>query len=238
VSNRVSNDSPAAERLSDEPNTRDEPFDAVLKTEDSVVESILRLPEFHEVAADLAERGIDALVDNAVVNEIPVIKTIKGLVRGAVGFHEAWLTKKLLTMFAAFGDVPDEEDVKRWKRRLADDKSTTETGERVLAVIDSVTSIPKAKLVGIAFRAYLDGECQRETFLRTCEMIDSALTEDLVYLLQTWEEGCDDAPCARVVAVGLMTDRSVTMGTEASKPPAPSAEGTALQVATKRHLGL
>jgi hypothetical protein len=78
-------------------------------------------------------------------------------------------------------------------------------------LVDRVTSTNKATLIGRVVRNYLDGECDLRTFLRTAEMIDTALTEDLQLLI---EDELDDDACRRLIAVGLMIDRSSALLSE------------------------
>lgn len=202
--------------------------------EEPLSATVLKLPEVRAVAEGLVEAGIDAFVDNDAVDAIPIVATVKALVRGAVGYREAWLAKKLVAMLFAVGDVTPE-DVERWSKRLQDEAGQRDVGERVLAVVDRVTSVWKAELVGRAFRAYLDGAFERREFLLLAEMLDAALTEDLRYFLEEWSDGLDSASCQRLIAVGLMRDRASRLLLESSQSPSPTDAGVLLrQAATRR----
>jgi len=106
-------------------------------------------------------------------------------------------------------------------------------------VVDRITSAYKATLIGKVFREYLDGRCDCSSFLRTVEMIDSALTEDLLFLANDWVErewadrDADEDVSLRLIAVGLMKDRVNRMALESSQPPAPSAEGFLIRSAVR-----
>lgn len=192
---------------------------------DPLIKSVLRLPELHSVAEGLADVGLDALIDNAAVHAIPVVATVTGLVRGGIGFREAWLSRKLLSMLYGIGEATDE-DVRCWRKRLRSEQGATETGERLLALIDRVTTTWKSQMLGELFRAYLDGRCDRRTFLNTAEMVDAALTEDLRFLVGGWHDGDDEDACGRLTSVGLMADRSSALVVEDSGPPVLSDQGT------------
>lgn len=131
-------------------------------------------------------------------------------------------------MLYGVGDVSDA-DVRNWRARLNDEQRVRETGERVLALVDSVTSTWKASLVGQLFRAYLDGVCSRAKFLTAAEMVSTALTEDLRYLVEEWDEGGDSERCTRLIAVGLMRDRSSALLLESSQAPTTSSTGDLLR---------
>jgi len=202
---------------------------------DSVVESVLRTPELHSLAAEYVEAALDAFVDNALIDVIPIVGTIRGVVQGASSIRDALLAKKLVTMLSAIGEA-SEGDVAKWRERINTDGGR-ETGERVLEVVDRITSAHKATLIGKVFREYLDGRCDRSSFLRTVEMIDSALTEDLLFLANDWVErewvdgDAYEGVSSRLIAVGLMKDRVTRLASESSQPPAPSAEGNLIRSA-------
>ena len=143
---------------------------------DSIIASVLRLPELHAVAEGLVEAGLDSFVDNPAVDAIPIVATLKALVRGGTGYREAWLSKKLISMLYGVGPVSDE-DIGRWRRRLSSEQRTAETGERILALVDRVTTTWKAQVLGELFRAYLDRHCDRRDFLRAAEMVGESLRE-------------------------------------------------------------
>lgn len=191
--------------------------------------TVQRLPEVRRVAEELVEAGIDAFVGNAAIDAIPIVATVKALVRGAAGYHEAWLSKKLVAMLYGVGDV-SEANVVRWTKRLRDDPGLRETGERVLAVVDRATSTWKAELIGRLLRSYLDGGCDRQAFLVTTEMVDAALTEDLRFLIEEWSEGMDSDAAQRLIGVGLMRDQASRLLTEDSEPPIPSHAGQILRL--------
>jgi hypothetical protein len=200
-------------------------------TGESVIASVL-LPDAFDLAAEYAEVGLDAFVDNAALDGIPVVRTVRALAHGVADVREALFVKKLVALIFGVGSHT-ADDVARWRTRLDDEKQATEIGERVLALVDRVATTTKATLIGHALRAYLDGQCDRSTFLRTAEMIDNALSEDLADLLRLSAEDIDEAASNRLIAAGLMEDRSAHMLLESSKPPVASAEGTFLLAATK-----
>lgn len=204
--------------------TRVPPDRAPDDADDPVVASVLRLPEVHEVAAGVLEAGLDAVVDNSALDAIPVVASVRALARGVGAFRDVWLTKKLAALIFGVGEASDR-DVGRWRTRLDGDGGARETGERVLALVDGVTSVWKAELLGRLFRLNLDGECSRADYLTTAEMVHAALTEDLRYLLQDWDDDADSERCRRLIAVGLMEDRSSSLLLESSQPPTTSVPG-------------
>ena len=211
-----------------------------LPSEGRVEHSILRSavqPEAVDLASEVAGYGVDRLVeilaDSDLLDVIPVVKSLRAITRGAVGIREGLLARNLLRFIAGVGAV-STKDAERWRDRLGDD--TGEMGERVLRLVDRASAPAKAVLIGRAFRAYLDAECDRQTFLRTVEMIDRSLTEDLVALVEapSAEADEDSSATARLMSTGLLVSRAHSLVTEESRPPSTSVEGALLQRITPR----
>ena len=208
------------------------------RLDESVVDSVQRTPQIRDLAVDLSELGVDELLERITENEalqaIPVVKSLLAMFRGALSVREAIFTKKLLKFVVGVGDV-SEEDTQRWRRRTNHDPR--DMGERIIVLVDRLSALWKAELMGRVFRLYLDGKCERSSFLRAAEMIDVSLTDDLSYLLHSRDRSSspaeheDDegsATANRLISVGLMTDRSVRLLAESAGPPVPSEEGELL----------
>ena len=196
----------------------------------SLIRTVAEMPDVQDTVSDYAEISVDAFVDSGVLDKIPIIGTMRALARGVAGFREARLLQKLTVMLFALGNVSAAESAD-WSKKLREDEHVEEFGERVIGIVERVESAMKARLVGLMFRAYLDGRCDRNTFLRSIEMIDRALTEDLAYLVEHWADGATGPACDRLVSVGLLADRSISIVTEGSQPPAPSSEGDLIRSA-------
>jgi len=199
----------------------------------SLAETVAKMPELQDLTQAYAELGFDALVDSGIADEIPVVKTVLALTRGAAGLREAWLTKKLIALLLGLGSLTEKEAAS-FREKLQDDDRIEEFGERVIGIVDRVESTAKAKIVGLMLREYLSGRCTRDSYLRSIEMIDRALTEDLAFLIDGWDEGMSEPACDRLMAIGLMTDGSVRLVTESSQPPAPSIEGELIRQSARR----
>jgi hypothetical protein len=131
-------------------------------------------------------------------------------------------------MLRGLGDL-DADEAAKWSEKLQADQAIEDFGERVIGIVDRVESAVKARIVGLMLREYLSGGCDRDAYLRSIEMVDRALTEDLLFLAERWTEDVSDPACERLISVGLMADRSSKLLLESSEPPAPSREGELLR---------
>lgn len=194
--------------------------------------SVLSNDDFRDGLAEYAELSLDQLVNNRILDAVPVVSTIRALAGGVLSIRETMLVRKTAAMLSAALDSMTSKDRERWQKRLATESGLRDTGERLLMIVDSVTSVTKADMVGRAFRHYLDGACDQVSLRRTIEMIAGALTEDLVELVNL--NGGDPATLAddvqaRLTSIGFLVNRSNAIMTSNSRPPATSSVATLLR---------
>jgi hypothetical protein len=198
--------------------------------DDPLLLSVIRLPELHDLVENAAESALDVLVNNDVIDVIPVVGSLRALTRGVVSWRDAHLTRKLIALLQGVGEV-SERDRERWQQRLQDEDGLRDAGERLVALVDRMTSTFKAELVGLLVRRYLDGMISQTTLLRTVEVIDRVLTDDLDSFLRLGPEGVPEEVADRLISVGLMLDRTALMALESSRPPAASPDASELLAA-------
>jgi hypothetical protein len=194
---------------------------------DALVESLWRLPTLQDLGAELTDLGVDVVLDNEIVRELPIVHWLVALSRGVISYREQRFAKKLIRLLFGVGR-PTESDIAQWKQRLTNDRGARETGDVILSVVDNATSAWKAELVGRMWRSYLDGDCDQESFRRIIEMINNALTDDLRYLLEHWDPIASNPVVDRLVAVGLLSSRGMSLLNAGDDPSFASVEGKLL----------
>lgn len=180
--------------------------------DEPLLRSVVRAGEVSSAIDEYLELGLDALIDNELLDALPIVGTVKAGVSALRSIRDRMLMKKL----AAFlqGAMPRSESERvRWLAKIASDRDRRATGERLLMIIERAVSVQKAMYVGWVFRQYLEGRCDAPTFRRSIEMIDNALTEDLEALVSAREARRDDhqavveldlAVASRLGSVGLV----------------------------------
>jgi hypothetical protein len=62
-----------------------------------------------DAASSLAEVGIDALLDDGLLRDIPVVGTLVSLARAGIALRDRFFAKKIARFLLQVGDVPEEE---------------------------------------------------------------------------------------------------------------------------------
>lgn len=137
-----------------------------------------------DAIVDVGEKILDdwskPLLDNELIQEIPIIKTVIGLSKGAVSFKEQLYTRKLMT-FLFETSKASQEDKEKYQQKLdADPEECRKAGETIFNIIDKITNAEKAKMIGQVFRAFMHEEGMTTSQLvYLCEIIDRAHLQDI-----------------------------------------------------------
>ena len=98
---------------------------------------------------DYAEIDIDAFVNNEILKEIPIVKTVVGAVKSGLKIKEIHFTKKILTFLNEFhsGDLSPEKHLAFQKKFESDKKYRAKVLEQIMIVNDNFTQVEKSKII-------------------------------------------------------------------------------------------
>jgi hypothetical protein len=142
--------------------------------EESTEESILQLisaPQNCDAFANLAEAGIDQLLQDGFLRDVPVLGSMIGVIRAAGSFRNLFLVKKLGRFLRSIQSIP-LEDRQRYCETLRDRSERQRHGEALLLLLDRLDDMEKPKLVGKVFRAFVLCEIDDRQFWSLSSAID------------------------------------------------------------------
>jgi hypothetical protein len=150
----------------------------------SLTKTLKGSDDLAEVGRELAEVGVDALVRDGVLRDVPIIGTLAGLCRVGITVRDWLFVKKLAQFLQALGDVPADQRAGMIVQLEADEDCGRKVGEEIVLLLDRLDSITKAVLMGRAFRAYCLGRIDAVMLQRMNHVIDRILERDLRTLPQ------------------------------------------------------
>jgi hypothetical protein len=160
-----------------------------LKPEDSLVASLST--DLGGVGIDLAEIGVDAVLNDGVLKDIPVLSTLVGIYKAGVSIRERQYIKKLILFLSEFKKI-DEDGRKRFvNSELSDEKKREKFGETILALIEKSDDSKKLKIYARIFEQHILDQCSYDDAVRVSLMIERSFYSDLTYLLE-FEDGSFD----------------------------------------------
>jgi hypothetical protein len=178
---------------------------------ESVVVSTIASPDLQDGIADLAEVGLDQLLTDGVLNDVPVVGTLAKAIRTAGRVRDALLVRKLAKFFQALSKVSLDER-QAFYTSLGSESDRRRVGEALLLLLERLDDMAKPELVARVFRALIRREIDRAQFDRMASAIDRIHLSRLPTLLQFYAQpdqqfdtGSEDAEAYQELAfVGLV----------------------------------
>lgn len=151
----------------------------------SLVETITN-PDLKEIGVNLLEVGIDQIIEDGVLKEIPIVNVVVGIWKTGTVIRDYRFLSKLLQFINESAKLSKKQREKIIEH-LEDDKYQKNAGERLIAIIDNLESKSKAKLIGKAIYLFGNAIISREEFWRISFIVEKLPMYD-VYALKTWRE--------------------------------------------------
>ena len=124
-----------------------------IKLGSAVIDSIATEPAI-EIAKEYAEIGIDAVLSESVLKNIPVVNTIVSLGKIGVNIHDRILIKKLLLFLGNLQSISAQKRNDMVQRLESDSSYGRKVGEHVIELLDRIESQLKPQMVAAVFKAY------------------------------------------------------------------------------------
>ena len=153
------------------------------------LEHTLKDSDLQNVTVGLAEVVADSLMEKGIAKEIPIIGTVIGLGKAAMGIKEILFLKKIIYFISELKNI---SATKRHEMIDEIDKSgrfRTKVGEKLLYIIDKCDDHEKSQIVARLFSAFLSEIISYDEFLRASHIVDQVILEDLKWFVDCgWEK--------------------------------------------------
>lgn len=148
----------------------------------------IKSSELLDVSLDVADVGIDTLLSDGIIKELPIVKVVYAIITSGISIHDKLFLKKIISFLTSIKDV---SPAKRQKMITAIDSSKKyriKVGEKLLFVIDSCNDYEVAELVGVLFRAYLIQELSYDEYLLATETISNMPASEVKDFIREYDE--------------------------------------------------
>lgn len=144
-----------------------------------------------DLSIDYTEIGIDELLNNNILKEIPIVKTLVAIAKTGIAIRERFFIKKFLVFLSEFKtNKIDEISLKKFREKFKkNEKFRNKTTEQILIIIEELDSIKKSKILAHLFNAYLKKyiNWQRFISLSNCLKNLQEITFDYLRILSKKE---------------------------------------------------
>ena len=131
------------------------------------------------VSADYLELGLDSILDDGLLKDIPVVNSIISLYKTGVNLRERFLIKKLLVFLTSLADTAIEDRIEFIRKH---EKESAKIGEELIILLDRLDHVNKPEYVAKLFKHYLNEDISLIVYQRLCQIIDRCFIEDLRFL--------------------------------------------------------
>ena len=172
-----------------------------------------------DIGMEIAEVGIDSILDEGLLKEIPIVSTFRGIIKIGYNLHDRHLLKQSLAFIQSFNNKTiSEEKLSKYKEKISSDpKKAEEELERVLLVLSSLIEGKSSSLLGIIFAAYIEGKIDWEKFCELAEVVRRLFICDL-HIIYDINDGiitdttqCPNYQADRLISLGLLNSSLKTM---------------------------
>lgn len=139
-------------------------------------------PEAKDLAVDLGEFGLGELLDESVLQEIPIIKSIIACRKTWTAIHDQLFLRKVAGFFATCRPLTDAEKEAFVREHLNDSKKAKNLYAAIVLILDKLDDLEKPAMLAKVFAAFVRGKITHESFRRLASAIDIGFIEDLKVL--------------------------------------------------------
>jgi hypothetical protein len=136
-------------------------------------------PEAKDLAVDLGEFELGALLDEGVLREIPVIKSVIACRKTWTAIQDQLFLRKVVGFLTACPRFTEAEKEAFIREHLDDAQKAKKLGDTIVLILDRFDDMEKPELLAKFFAVFVRGKIDLETFRRLATAIDIGFIEDL-----------------------------------------------------------
>lgn len=175
-----------------------------------------------DACVDMAELGIDSLLDDGLFKSVPIVSVLVGIGKTAQNLHDRNLLKQTVKFINTFNEkkIPTEKLEKHKDKLKNNPKFAEEELGRVLITLNSNVEIKKSEILAKFYRAYVNEQISWDVFCELSEVTSRMFVSDIKLLFAVYEKRVQDtSQCPgyqadRLIALGLLNSamKSMTIG--------------------------
>ena len=173
--------------------------------------------ETSDILSNIAEIGLDAIMNDGFLREVPILSTAVSLFKIGNSLRERHYIKKLASFVFEFNNgMADDRTREYYKQKIMDDpQNRYKELEYILILIDRYLHANKPSLLAKLYLSYLDDFITWHDFTKYAEVVDRFLPGDCETLLSAdnykTERDKNTDSIQRLIALGLVIEGFRTM---------------------------
>lgn len=152
------------------------------------LETTLKNSDLQSVVLDVAEVGLDSLLNEGVFRDVPVIGAFVGLMKTGANIQDQLFLKKIIYFLSNLKDITPEDRKKFIVDIDNSKKFRVKVGEKILYIIDSCEDFEIAELVSKVLKYCLEGKITYEEFLKISSVLKDMNKVEFDWFLKSREK--------------------------------------------------
>lgn len=133
--------------------------------------------------ANIAEVGIDSIMSDGLLKDIPIVNLLLNASRTFKAIHERNLLKNTaLFLDAVNSQKIDDKKVQAYKKNLLNEKTAERELGRVIVLLDQYVDNIKAQMLGKLFCQYIDRDYSWDKFCELSDILNRLFLDDMPFL--------------------------------------------------------
>lgn len=147
-----------------------------------------------DACVDIAELGIDSLLDDGVFKSIPIVSTLVGFGKTAQNIHDRNLLRQTIKFINTFNEKSiSSKKVEKYKNRLdSNSKYAEEELGRVIILLNSNVDLKKSELLAKFYRSYVNEDIDWSIFCELSDITSRLFISDLHLLFEVYKKKISD----------------------------------------------
>ena len=147
-----------------------------------------------DVISDYLEIGIDSLMNEGILKEIPIVNTIVGVLKIGKNVHDRNLLKQTLTFINEFNNNKISRDkLEQYKITIeSNPKRSEEELGRILLLLNNFIDKEKSIMLAKIFKAYIEKIINWNEFCEYSEIINRLFIQDINLLNMIYDGKVSD----------------------------------------------
>lgn len=133
--------------------------------------------------ANIAEVGIDSIMSDGLLKDIPIVNLLLNASRTFKAIHERNLLKNTaLFLDAVNSQKIDDKKVQAYKKKLLNEKTAERELGCVIVLLDQYVDNIKAQMLGKLFCQYIDRDYSWDKFCELSDILNRLFLDDMPFL--------------------------------------------------------
>jgi hypothetical protein len=137
-----------------------------------------------DLSVDYSEIYLDDLIENEALKEIPLVKSVVGVIKAGISINQFFFAKKLLSFIQEFNNkkLDPIKKEKFQERILTEDKFRKKVTEQTMVFIDRHIILTKTKILARLFSSFVEERINYDQYVSLSLSLDKIHPDSFKFL--------------------------------------------------------